>query len=431
MIGIRREDKNRWETRAPLIPQDVHKLIRADGVELCVQRSPIRVFREEEYVAAGASACDDLDDCSLVLGVKEIPLGKLAPERTYVFFSHTIKGQPDNMPMLRRLMELKCQLIDYERIADEKGRRMVFFGRYAGLAGMIDTLWALGQRWNHEGVENPLTTVGQAYQYMNLKQAMSEIAKVGERIKKHGLPEKCRPLVCGFAGYGQVSEGAQQIYDLLPVEEITPEELASIPPAGGACYKVVFHEKHMVQRLDASSPFDLQEYYDHPDRYRGRFFEYVPHLTVLVNGIYWEPRYPRLITRPLLQDLYGPKQHPRLRVIGDITCDIAGSVECNTHATEPDKPVYVYDPENGETTEGVAGNGPVVLAVDNLPCELPVDSSIHFSRALSPLIPALARADFSAPLEKSGLPPELARATILYHGELTEPYRYLEGFLKD
>ncbi len=430
MIGIRHENKSRWETRVPLVPRDVETLVRDHGVRFHVEHSETRAFPESEYAAAGASVGDDLADCPIVVGVKEIPPEKFKPGRTYMFFSHTIKGQPSNMPMLRRLMELRCQLIDYERIIDGAGRRLVFFGHFAGLAGMIDTLWALGQRWKHEGIDTPLAMVRQAYRYGTLDKAKSDIATVGKRIRRDGLPEACRPLVCGFAGYGQVSQGAQEIFDFLPVEEVAPADLASVPPSANTCFKAVFHEKDMVERRDTSSPFDLQEYYDCPDRYRGRFFDYVPHLTILLNGIYWEPRYPRLVSLDQLRDLFCGKGRPRLRVIGDVTCDIDGAVECTTRATEPDNPVYVYEPGAGRTLDGVAGDGPVILAVDHLPCELPADSSAYFSRSLSPLIPGLARADFSAPLDRSGLPAELERATIVYQGELTEPYRHLEESLR-
>lgn len=431
MIGIRHEDKSRWESRVPLVPQDVRSLIRDHSLGFCVQRSPTRAFPAAQYESAGAVVSDDLTDCPIVLGVKEIPPGKFLPERTYVFFSHTIKGQPTNMLMLRRLMELKCQLIDYERIVDAEGRRLVFFGRFAGLAGMIDTLWALGQRWKHEGVDNPFTTIRKAYQYENLEQAKSDIAKAGEHIRQHGLPEACQPWCVVSRAMVRSLREHRRFYDLLPVEEVSPADLASVSRSATTCFKVVFYEKHMVERLDASSSFDLQEYYDHPEYYRGVFAGYVPHLTVLVNGIYWDAKYPRLVTLDLLRELYGGGEQPRLRVIGDITCDIDGSVECNVQATEPDSPVFVYEPASGRTCDGVSGNGPVVLAVNHLPCELPIDSSIYFSRSLSPLIPPLARADFSAPLADSGLPPELLRATIVYQGALTEPYYYLEQFLKE
>jgi alpha-aminoadipic semialdehyde synthase len=252
---------------------------------------------------------------------------------------------------------------------------------------------------------------------------------VGEQIRQHGLPDACLPLVCGFAGYGQVSQGAQEIYDLLPVEEISPADLGSVSASAKTCFKTVFYERDMVERLDAAAPFGLQEYYDYPERYRGVFARYIQYLTVLVNGIYWEPKYPRLVTLDLLRDMYGGGKRPRLRVIGDITCDLDGSVECNVRATEPDNPVFVFEPATGQARDGVGGTGPVVLAVDHLPCELPKDASVYFSRSLSPLIPGLAKADFRRPLGQSGLPPELGRATIVYHGELTKPYRHLQQFI--
>jgi len=252
---------------------------------------------------------------------------------------------------------------------------------------------------------------------------------VAAEIRTRGLPEALRPFVCGFAGYGQVSRGAQHVYDQLPAREIAPEELAAVPPEAGTCYKVVFREEHMVEPTNPSQPFDLQEYYQHPERYRANFFRHLPHLNVLMNCIYWEPKYPRLVTRAQLRELYTRDQ-PRLRVIGDITCDVDGALACTTRSTDPGNPIYVYDPATGETHDGVAGNGPVVLAVDFLPCELPVDASKHFSRSFAPFMPGLAKADFSGRLEESGLPPELQRATIVYKGQLTEPYRYLESQIR-
>jgi alpha-aminoadipic semialdehyde synthase len=425
-IGIRQEDRSRWETRVPLVPDEVRRLIAEHGVELCVQSSPTRAFSDESYRQAGARVVEDLADCPLIMGVKEIPPDRFEPNKTYVYFSHTIKGQPDNMPALRRLMELGCQLIDYEKIADDEGRRQVFFGRFAGLAGMVDTLWALGQRLKHEGINSPFERVQPAHRYDDLDHVRRDMTSLGEAIRRDGLPQPIRPLVCGFAGYGQVSLGAQEIFDLLPTQEVQPGQLAAVPASGNEVYKVVFREEHMAERNDASAPFDLQEYYDHPQRYRAAFFPHVRYLTLLVNCIYWELKYPRLITGQQFRELYAGGIQPRLRVVGDISCDIDGSLQCTTRATAPDSPVYVYDPVTGQTRDGVVGTGPVVLAVDFLPCELPVDASDYFSQSLSPFVPALARADFSAELPDSGLPPELQRATIVYHGRLTEPYGYLE-----
>jgi alpha-aminoadipic semialdehyde synthase len=431
MIGIRREDKSKWEARAPLAPQDVRELTARHGLRFQAQTAPLRRFKDHEYQAAGAEVVDDLRACPIILGVKEIPPKYLDPGKTYVFFSHTIKGQPANMPMLRRLMELGCTLIDYERIVDEQGRRLVFFGRYAGLAGMIDTLWALGRRLEHEGVDNPLTQVRRAYEYADLEHAKREIAAIGAHIRQQGLPTAITPFVVGFAGYGNVSQGAQEIYDLLPTRSISPAELPGVALDPRTCYKVVFREEDMVELTAGGSVrFDLPDYYQHPEKYRSKFFPHVRHLTALVNCIYWEPKYPRLVTNAQLRELFGGPARPRLHVIGDISCDIEGSIECTVKATEPGEPVFVYEPATGQVRDGLLGNGPVILAVDILPCELPIDATVYFGHSWSPFLPALAQADFSRPLAESGLPPTLQRATIVYRGKLTEPYRYLAEKLR-
>ncbi len=423
MLGIRREDKSRWEARAPLSPQDMRQLTDA-GLQFQVQAAPLRRFSDHEYRTAGAEIVEDLRACPIILGVKEIPPALLERGKTYLFFSHTIKGQPANMPMLRRLLELGCTLIDYERIVDDAGRRLVFFGRYAGLAGMIDTLWALGRRLEHEGLANPFTQVRRAYEYDDLAHARRELAELGEHIRRDGLPARFLPLIVGFAGYGNVSGGAQEIYDLLPTCTLRPDELATAAPDPRVCYKVVFREEDMVEPTAPGAAFGLHDYYQYPEKYRAKFYPHVRHLTALVNCIYWEPKYPRLLTLPQLRELWSSR--PRLRVIGDITCDIDGSVECTVKATEPGDPVYVYEPQTGQVRDGLIGAGPVVLAVDILPCELPIDATKYFGQSLSPFLPALAQADLSKPLAESGLPPTLQRATIVYKGELTEPYRYLE-----
>jgi len=432
LVGIRREDKSRWERRAPLTPKQVRALRETKGTEFRVQPSATRIYTDEEYRVAGAQIEDDLSPCDIIFGIKEIPLETLEPHKTYVFFSHTIKGQPYNMPMLRRLLELKCQLIDYERIIDADGRRLVFFGRHAGWAGMIDTLWALGQRLAWEGISNPFETIRRANAYHDLDEAKAAVRSAGEIIASEGLPVELEPLIVGFAGYGNVSRGAQEILDLLPHEEVPPARLSelfeSLRTADHRVYKVVFKEEHLVEPIIPVERFDCNRYYEHPDEFRSQFESYLPYLTVLINAIYWDERYPRLITRHSLKQLYARRQ-PQLRVIGDISCDVEGAIECTLKCTEPDDPVYVYDPLTQEITSGVTGKGPVVLAVDILPTELPRESSIDFGRALLPLVPAIADADYGVPFAECDLPAEIKRAMICYHGELTPEYRYLEHFL--
>ncbi len=428
-IGIRREDKNEWEGRVPLVPADVHRLAADEGIEFAVQPSAVRAFADGEYAGRGVEIREDLRDCPVVVAVKEIPSEFFLPGRTYVFFSHTIKGQPENMSMLRRLMDLGCTLLDYERIVDETGGRLIFFGKYAGLAGMIDTLWTAGRRFSAEGFQTPLSTIRQAIEYPDLDAAESAVSEAGEEIAVRGLPEPLTPFVIGVTGYGQVSKGAQEIIDLLPVKEIPARELPSVYAGGDTpahiIYKVVFTEEDMVRPSDPGRPFDLDEYFNKPERYVSRFDEYLPFITLLVNCIYWDDRYPVFVPDGFLRD------NPRipLKVIGDITCDVEGSIECNKKATDSGNPVFVFDPVTGSIRDGVEGNGVVVLAVDNLPCEIPIDSSTRFSSVLSGFIPALAAEDFSIPFEQSTLPDHLKRSVILCNGELTPDYRYISRYL--
>jgi alpha-aminoadipic semialdehyde synthase len=432
-IGLRREDKHPFEARVPLIPVDVRRLVDAEGLDVVVEESSQRAIPDTDFAAAGARIAPDLTDCPVIFGVKEIPVDRIEPGKTYVVFAHVIKGQRHNMPLLQRLMDGGCQLIDYERITDADGRRLVFFGRHAGLAGMIDTLWAYGRRMERRAIETPFRHVHQAKDYPSVAGAKTAIAQVGEAIRSHGLPPGVPPLICGIAGYGNVSRGAQEIIDLLPIETILPEDIASVGTRddGGTkrIYKVVFHEKHLVTPKNPGAAFDLDEYYRHPERYQSQFAHYLPHLGMLVNCIYWDSRYPRLVTRAAVQALYREDPSPRLQVIGDITCDVRGSIECNLRATEPDNPVYVYDVDRDAAIDGVEGNGPVIMAVDFLPAELPMDASQDFSRVLSPFVPAIARADYTVPFAACQLPPEIRRATVVYQGKLTEDYEYLASSL--
>jgi len=432
-VGIRREDMYAWERRVPLVPQDAQNLVKQYGLDIVVQSSDKRVFTAPDYERAGIEVVDDLASCPVIFGIKEVPIPVLEPEKTYIFFSHTIKGQAYNMPMLKKILDLSCTLIDYEKITDENGRRLIFFGKFAGLAGMIDTLWTLGQRLAAQGIDNPFTQVKRAFDYPDLERAKGEIKRIGEQIAADGLPEQIRPLVIGFAGYGNVSRGAQEILDLLPVEEISSRDLPTLttahPRAKDAIFKVVFKEQDMAEPLDSAHAFDLQEYYAHPEKFRGTFDRHLPYIDVLMNCIYWEPKYPRLLSKEEVRQMYSGGEQPRLRVIGDITCDIEGAIECTLKATEPDNPVFVYDPVTESAIDGVEGKGPVIMSVEILPTELPRESSTYFSGVLKKYVPAIASANYTDSFADLDLPSEIKRAVIVHRGELTPDYRYIEQYL--
>lgn len=430
-IGIRREDKSPWERRTPITPAGVRALAE-QGVRVFVQPSPTRAYRDEEFVAADATVQEDLSNCPVVFGVKEIPPALFRPGGVYVFFAHVIKGQPYNMPMLRRMLELGCTLIDYEKVADEHGRRLIFFGWHAGLAGAIETLWALGQRLAWRGIVTPFVQVRHAWEYHDLAEAKAAIAQVGEAIRRAGLPASVAPLTVGVTGYGNVARGAWEILNLLPIAVVEPGQLADIARGIGAAanviYAATFREEHMVTSKDGSESFDCQRYYDCPEGYEPIFERYLPHLSVLINGIYWDARYPRLVTKEGLRRLAEAGQL-RLQVIGDVSCDIEGSVEITVKTTDPGEPAFVYDPLTGAVQDGVAGEGVAVVAVDILPSELPRDASESFSAVLMQYVPAIAAADFSVPFDALALPPEIKRAVIAHRGELAPAYRHLEQYL--
>lgn len=431
VIAVRRETKSQWERRTAVTPELVRRLVGATGLEVLVQPSPRRIFPDQEYAHAGARLSGDISEASIVIGVKEIPLDRFQPGTTYVFFSHVIKGQPYNMPMLAEIIDRGCTLIDYELVRDEQNRRLIFFGRYAGLAGMIDTLWALGERLRREGVVTPFADIGQACSYASLDEAKRAVRVAGQKVAARGLPDGLAPLVVGITGYGNVASGVREILSELPTRDVAPADLGSLvngSPSGKCLYQTTFRERDMVEPA-AGSTFDLQDYYDNPEGYRPAFERFLPHLTVLVNCIYWDARYPRLVTKESLKKLYGGPRPPRLRVIGDLSCDIEGAIECTVKSTEPVDPVYVYDPSDGSVSSGVEGRGPVVLAVEILPAELPREASEEFSKALGPFLPALASVNFEVPFEELVLPPELMRAVIVHRGRLTPDYAYLEEYL--
>lgn len=430
-VGIRYEDKYLMEKRVPLVPTHVKQLVD-QGIEVQVVPSEKRIFKDEEYKAVGARLMSEPLDADVILGVKEMPIGYFKPKKTYIFFSHTIKGQVYNMPLLRNMMESEINLIDYERIVDEQGRRLIFFGRFAGLAGMINSLWSLGERMKRKGVSTPFVKIKQTHLYHSLEEAKAVVEEVGKEIAEHGLPGELTPLVIGITGYGNVSKGAQEILELLPVKEISPEELpalrnkTSLP--NNVVYKVVFKEKHLAVPKEADKDFDLQEYYRYPERFEGVFEQYLPHLNVLMNCMYWDDRYPRIVTKDFLEHAWKSGGLP-LEVIGDVTCDPDGSVEITHKGTAIEDPVFVYNPLERKAKMGFDGEGILVMAVDILPSELPRESSQAFSDALIRFLPDLLKTDFEVPFEALNMPAPLKSALILHHGRLTPDYQYLKDHL--
>jgi len=291
----------------------------------------------------------------------------------------------------------------------------------------------VGQKLAREGIDSPFAGIKHSLKYANLDVAIASFQEVADNIKKSGLPAAISPFIIGITGYGNVSRGVQQLLDFLPVVPVTPADLPvvrkSTNPERNKILKVVFREEDMVEPENPAQKFDLQDYYQHPEKYRSRFEQHAAYLNVLINTSYWNRQYPKHVTKIFIRELYTAEQNPALQVIGDISCDVEGGIECTLKTTTPGNPVYIYLPDRDEARDGFEGHGPLVMSVDNLPCEIPAEASTYFSSILSKLIPELVQADYGRDFSSLNLPPSLKKAVVVYKGELTPDYKYLRQYL--
>ena len=435
VIGIRKEDKSKWERRASITPTQVEQLLAKNpNLKFVVEPSAKRIFKDNEYEKAGAVISQDLSECCVVFGVKEVPMEKLLPNKTYVFFSHTIKAQDYNMPLLDDILSKKIRLMDYEKITDADGKRLVAFGKFAGNAGAIDFLYGMGQYFLSRGFSTPFLNISMSYSYKSLAVAKENITKAGELIKQQGIPKEFGPLVFAITSVGRCSQGAKEILDLFPMSVVDPDDLSKVlenkddPKHLSSIYVTFIETKHMVQPKDKSKSFDKKAYYSSPDSYEPIFHEkYLPYISCIINAMYWDPKYQRLITNEQMKELVEQKKS-RLLGVCDITCDFEGSIEFLKKFTVIDHPFFLYNATTGEVEDGIGDDKDWILfhAVDHLPTELAYDSSNYFSEKLGPFIENIALSDTNKPFEEQGLSPEIERAVITWNGELTANFKYIE-----
>eukprot|EP00759_Apiculatamorpha_spiralis_P003632 PhF_6_TR11701/c0_g1_i1/m.19021/K14157/AASS; alpha-aminoadipic semialdehyde synthase len=432
VIAIRREDKNEWERRAPLSPTQVGKLV-SKGIQVIVQPSTIRCYSDKEYEAEGAVIAEDLSPASTIIAVKEVPAHLLIPNRTYMMFSHTIKGQPGNMPLLDTIMEKNIRLIDYERIVGPDGR-IVRFGPYAGYAGIVDTLHGLGLAFLARGYATPFLHVSFAKEYRSLDTARADLLHLGDLIRKNGLPKEICPLTFVVTGSGSVSLAAQQMLHLLPCKYVDCSELERVwKKESKDCHNIyvaVATARDMVRPRDPSKVFSKDAYYKNPQDFVGVFHETViPYTRVLINGMYWEPRYPRLLNVSQAKHLHDTNRFP-LVALGDITCDIMGSVEFLVRSTTIANPLFSYDVSASKVVElpDYTGKGTLVLGVDHLPAEFPREATTEFGSNLAPLLEKIAKSDGAVAIQEqeAGLGKEIFRAIVTSHGKLTPNFEYIK-----
>lgn len=400
-IGILRETKNPPDRRVPLTPRQCRELLDANPeLELYVQSSDYRCYDDEEYLARGIELKDDLSDCSTLIGVKEVKQATLLPGKQYVFFSHTAKKQPYNRDLLQAVVEKKISLVDYEYLTNTEGIRVVAFGRWAGVVGAYNGFRGLGLRKKALGEEG--FELKPASACFDLKELHAELKKVEAGDARFVV-----------TGGGRVAGGALEILLEAGVRELEPEAFLEGGSSGAVFTRL--DPWHYTRRKDGSD-FDFTHFMKHPDGYENALAPYLEKCDVLMACHFWDPASPVMLTREHLTSGKLP-----LSLVADISCDIDGPIVSTTRASTIAEPFYGYDAASGNETAAFRDESLTVMAVDNLPGELPRDASADFGEALTRyVLPEIMGKIDTGMLE---------RATIAAEGGLTKRYAYLAAYL--
>ena len=447
-IGILREGlSKKGEKRVAVTPEWAKQIVEW-GHKLIVQPAAHpeteeikRAFNDEEYKSSGAELSEDLSTAEVIFGLKEIDTDRILPNKTYLFFSHTHKGQKKNRTMLHTLVENNSTVIDYELIRTDKNIRLVTAFTYnAGYAGMVDSLWTLGKRLKINGVPNPFELTNQAIEEEHLNKAKESFNLTAREIKSNGTPEEFPPIIVCILGKGKTAEGTREMFDILPHEDISIEQLKDVYQNGSRKKLYALHiDIEEIYRLKKDSQLPGEEYdeldvkskwqvyFDHPEFFETNLDIILPYITVLMNCIIWSSKYPRTTTKNLMKKIF--REDKTLQVIGDITCDPNGSIEFSKE-TWIDDPVYIYNPETETITDGFEGDGIAVMAVTNLPCEFSADASIQFNSNLAPFYKNIVSADYTKSLNDAELAPEIRSAVIMWKGDFTEEFKYMKDFIE-
>lgn len=439
VLAIRREDASIWERRAPLAPAHVRKLVRR-GVKVLVQPSNRRAYPLQAYLNAGATVQEDIADADVVIGVKQVPIDSLIADKTYCFFSHTIKAQEDNMALLDAILERNIRLIDYEKMVLDN-QRVVAFGQYAGIAGFINILHGLGLRLLALGHHTPFMHIGPAHNYRNSGMAAQAIRDCGYEIALGMMPKSIGPLTFVFTGSGNVSQGAQEVFQELPYEYVDPKDLPQVAHYGQTTKvyaSVVRRDDHLAHKEDGV--FNPDDYDKHPEKYYSSFATSIaPYASVIINGIYWAVNSPRLITIPdakrlikspdtpwIPSSIGSPSLPHRLLAICDISADPGGSIEFMSECTTIDTPFCLYDADNHRQIDNsFAGPGVLVCSIDNMPTQIPLEATDAFGNMLFPYMSDIIKSDARKPLEDQKFGSTVAGAVIASNGKLTPNFEYI------
>lgn len=393
-IGLIREGKIPQDNRVALTPAQCKWLrINFDDVQVIAQHSANRCYTDQEYERAGVAVQEDLSDCNLLLGIKEIPVDMLMDGKTYMFFSHTKKMQPYNQKLFRAVIDKKITLIDYECLEHEDGTRIIGFGFFAGIVGAHNGMMAYGNRTG----AYKLQRVGSVNSFQKLIHTY------------FGL--KLPNIKIAVTGTGRVAHGVLEIMNLMGIHEVEPEEYLEKE----FTYPAYVHLKGAnLYAHKETGKYNRNDFHADPQNYKCNFSKYISNTDILINGIYWEQNIPRLFEMEELK-----KDNFRIQTIADITDDLNGSVPCNLGDSTIDNPVYGVDKIRFKKTEPYLSNSVDIMAVGNLPNELARDASRYFGEQLIKYVLDDIRLGGSKLID---------HATMIDAGKLNEPYLYLKDY---
>jgi saccharopine dehydrogenase (NAD+, L-lysine forming) len=356
-IGVLREGKIPHDFRVPLTPKQCASVQSRFGVKVVVQPSPIRRFQDHEYAEAGIEFQEDLNDCDLLVGVKEVPKDLLIPNKSYLFFSHTIKKQPHNAKLLRTILDKKIRLIDYEILKGTNGKRLIGFGRYAGIVGAYEGFRAFGLKNNLYTIKSP--------------SECADRIEMEAEMKKIALPKGMKIVVTGF---GRVGNGAAEVLRMLPIQKVEEEDFFSNDYEQPVYVHLDTHEYYV--RKDFGG-FDKKDFYNNPEKYISSLADTVRRSHLYIACHLWAGGNPVLLTK---EDVAHPGW--KCMTIADVSCDTNGPIAPTIRSSSIADPLFGYDRLTHLETDWRDENAICVMAIDNLPCELPKDASEDFGNEL-------------------------------------------------
>lgn len=395
-IGILKEGKVPADARVALTPPQVAFLRHEKQMDIVVQRSDIRCYSDEEYSQLGLPLVDSVQDCDVLIGVKEVPIDALISGKTYFFFSHTIKKQSYNQTLLSAILEKNIRLIDYEVLTDDAGQRLIAFGFFAGMVGAYNGILGYGLQSGTFALQRLENFV--------------DYAEASQQFEQLNLP----PIKIVLTGTGRVGMGAAKVLKDMGVQQVDHESFLEVPEVSFPIFTQLA-PKDYVERRDGGI-FELASFYSNPESYKATFEPYTQNADLMINGIYWDNRAPAFFSMEQMQS-----KDFNIKLIADITCDIApvSSIPSTLRASTIEAPFFGYDPASNKEIAPFVG-GIDMMTIDNLPSELPRDASNAFGQQfIDNILPCL---------ENGYDHPVIQRATITKNGKLGSFFQYLEDY---